>query len=101
MFILFLILSIMLLLGALLYYNTEYDFKPLPVILLLVSLAFNIVAVTTGIDYGKDVGKAAGRVQGLVESGKYVIVTNEDYSLKELETFMKVNGCYLKENSTK
>lgn len=37
------------------------------------------------------------RVKALVESGKYEIVTNEDYSLKELEQFMNVGGVYLKE----
>lgn len=42
-------------------------------------------------------GYASGRVAGLVESGKYEIVSNEDYSLKELENFLNVNGMYLKE----
>lgn len=37
------------------------------------------------------------KVDALVESGHYEIVTNEDYSLKELEQFMKVGGVYLKE----
>lgn len=37
------------------------------------------------------------KVDALVESGHYEIVTNEDYSLKELEQFMKVGGFYLKE----
>lgn len=101
MFVVCLLLSIMFLLGAILYYSNEYDFKPLHVIFLLASLSFTVAAVATGVEFGRDAGKAAGRVQGLVESGKYIIVTNEDYSLKELETFMKVNGCYLKENSTK
>lgn len=37
------------------------------------------------------------KVETLVESGHYEIVTNEDYSLKELEQFMNVGGVYLKE----
>jgi hypothetical protein len=37
------------------------------------------------------------KVDTLVESGHYEIVTNEDYSLKELEQFMNVGGVYLKE----
>lgn len=38
------------------------------------------------------------KVDTLLESGKYEIVTNEDYSLKELEQqFMKVGCVYLKE----
>lgn len=37
------------------------------------------------------------KVDTLVETGKYEIVTNEDYSLKELEQFMNVGGVYLKE----
>lgn len=42
-------------------------------------------------------GCASGKVEGLVKSGKYEIVSNEDYSLKELENFLSVNGVYLKE----
>lgn len=37
------------------------------------------------------------KVEALLETGKYEIVTNEDYSLKELEQFMNVGGVYLKE----
>lgn len=42
-------------------------------------------------------GYSSGRVKGLVESKKYEIVSNEDYSLKELESFLSISGVYLKE----
>lgn len=42
-------------------------------------------------------GYDAGKLAGLVDSDRYEIVSNEDYSLKELKTFKKVNGHYLKE----
>ena len=38
-----------------------------------------------------------GKIQALVESGKYEIVTNEDYSLKELDEFINIGDVYLKE----
>ena len=38
-----------------------------------------------------------GEVQGLLCSGKYEIVLNENYSLNELKSFIKINDYYLKE----
>ena len=38
-----------------------------------------------------------GEVQGLLCSGKYEIIDNENYSLNELKSFIKINGVYLKE----
>ena len=60
---------------------------------IIMGLVFNLVAIFWGVEYGKQVG----RVNGLVESGKYEIVTNDDYSINELEKFLKINGTYLKE----
>lgn len=37
------------------------------------------------------------KVNALVESGKYEIVTHDDYSMNELKQFMSVGGVYLKE----
>lgn len=37
------------------------------------------------------------KVNALVESGKYEIVTHEEYSLNELKQFKNVGGVYLKE----
>ena len=65
----------------------------LKVVIFIFGIALNIAAVVSGVSFGETVGK----VEGLVESDKYEIVTNEDYSLKELETFLKINGVYLKE----
>lgn len=37
------------------------------------------------------------KVDALVESGKYEIVTHDDYSMNELKQFKNVGGVYLKE----
>ena len=87
-----LIMGLLLIIGSIysIYRNGFYDVAVMGIIL---GLAFNLVAIVWGIEYGKNVG----RVNGLVESGKYEIVTNDDYSMNELETFLKINGVYLKE----
>ena len=85
----FLLLVSFLALGAI-FYNASTVLK---VVIFVFGIALNIAAVLSSVSFGEDVGK----VEGLVESGKYEIVTNEDYSLKELETFLKINGVYLKE----
>ena len=92
MFIFLLFISF-LILGAVFHSLLEDEATVLKVVIFVFGIALNIAAVVSSISFGEDVGK----VEGLVESGKYEIVTNEDYSLKELETFLKVNGVYLKE----
>ena len=92
MFIFLLFVSF-LALGAIFYNALKDEAKVLKVAIFVFGIALNIAAVVSSVSFGEDVGK----VEGLVESGKYEIVTNEDYSLKELETFLKVNGVYLKE----
>ena len=89
----FLLLFSFLALGAILYNSLEDEFTVLKVVTFVFGIALNIAAVAFGVSFGENEGK----VEGLVESGKYEIVTNEDYSLKELETFLKINGVYLKE----
>lgn len=64
----------------------------LKTVIFIFGIILNIVAVVSSASFGENVGK----VKGLVESGKYEIVTNKDYSLKELETFLKIEGVYLK-----
>ena len=87
-----LIMSLFLTIGALyyIYRNSSADVALMGIIM---GLVFNLVATLWGVEYGKQVG----RVNGLVESGKYEIVTNDDYSINELEKFLKINGTYLKE----
>ena len=87
-----LIMGLLLIIGSIysIYRNGFYDVAVMGIIL---GLVFNLVAIVWGIEYGKNVG----RVNGLVESGKYEIVTNDDYSMNELEKFLKINGVYLKE----
>ena len=87
-----LIMSLFLIIGAL-YYIYRNSFTDVALMGIIVGLVFNLVAVFWGVEYGKQVG----RVNGLVESGKYEIVTNGDYSINELEKFLKINGTYLKE----
>ena len=92
MFIFLLFVSF-LVLGAIFYNALEDEATVLKVVIFVFGIALNMAAVLSSVSFGEDVGK----VEGLVESGKYEIVTNEDYSLKELETFLKINGVYLKE----
>ena len=92
MFIFLLFLSF-LALGVIFYNALEDEVTVLKVAIFVFGIALNIAAMAFGVSFGENEGK----VEGLVESGKYEIVTNEDYSLKELETFLKVNGVYLKE----
>ena len=61
--------------------------------LLLIDIFFFMVVAITGSYYFYK----EGEVQGLLCSGKYEIVSNEDYSLNELKSFIKINGYYLKE----
>lgn len=89
----FLLLFSFLALGAILYKSLEDEFTVLKVVTFVFGIALNIAAMAFGVSFGENEGK----VEGLVESGKYEIVTNEDYSIKELETFLKINGIYLKE----
>ena len=61
--------------------------------LLLADICFFMITTISGAYWGYK----EGEVQGLLCSGKYEIVSNEDYSLNELKSFIKINGYYLKE----
>ena len=87
-----LIMSLFLTIGSL-YYIYRNNSNDVALMGIIMGLVFNLVATLGGVEYGKQVG----RVNGLVESGKYEIVTNDDYSINELEKFLKINGTYLKE----
>lgn len=94
----FVLLSLSLIMGPFLtigalYYFYRNGFTDVALMGIIVGLVFNLVATLWGVEYGKQVG----RVNGLVESGKYEIVTNDAYSINELEKFLKINGTYLKE----
>ena len=94
----FVLLSLSLIMGPFLtigalYYIYRNKSTDVALMGIIMGLVFNLVATLGGIEYGKQVG----RVNGLVESGKYEIVTNNDYSINELEKFLKINGTYLKE----
>ena len=61
--------------------------------LLLVDIAFFMMTTISGAYWGYK----EGEVQGLLCSGKYEIVDNDNYSLNELKSFIKISGYYLKE----
>ena len=61
--------------------------------LLLVDIAFFMITTISGAYWGYK----EGEIQGLLCSGKYEIVSNENYSLNELKSFVKINVYYLKE----
>ena len=92
MFVLLLTVGLLLVAGSICYIYRK-GFTDISVMALLVGLIFNLVAIFWSVEYGKNIG----RINGLVESGKYEIVTNDDYSINELEKFLKINGTYLKE----
>lgn len=91
MFVLFLMIGLFLIAGAV-YYIYRKGFTDISIMALLVGLIFNSIAIIWGVEYGKNVG----RINGLVESGKYEIVTHDEYSNNELNEFLKINGTYLK-----
>lgn len=61
--------------------------------LLLIDIAFFMITTMSGSYYFYK----EGEVQGLLCSGKYEIVDNNNYSLNELKSFIKINDVYLKE----
>ena len=91
MFFVFCIISIVLLVVAI--YISFFKDEDLGFTLLLVDIAFFMITTISGAYWGYK----EGEVQGLLCSGKYEIVSNEDYSLNELKSFIKISGYYLKE----
>ena len=85
------IISIVLLVVAI--YVSFFEDEDWGFALLLLDICFFIVVAISGSYYFYK----EGEVQGLLCSGKYEIVSNEDYSLNELKSFIKINGYYLKE----
>ena len=84
------IISIVLLVVAIyvsLFKDEDWGFT----LLLIDVFFFMVVAITGSYYFYKE-----GEVQGLLCSGKYEIVSNENYSLNELKSFIKINGYYLK-----
>lgn len=59
------------------------------------TLGVLILILSIGLFSNYNITKA--KVTALVESGKYEIVTHDDYSLNELKQFKNVGGIYLKE----
>lgn len=91
MFAFFCIISIVLLVVAI--YISFFKDEDLGFTLLLIDIAFFMMTTISGAYYFYK----EGEIQGLLCSGKYEIVSNENYSLNELKSFIKINGCYLKE----
>ena len=85
------IMSVVLLVVAI--YVSFFKDEDLGFTLLLIDIAFFMVTTISGAYWGYK----EGEVQGLLCSGKYEIVDNDNYSLNELKSFIKINGYYLKE----
>ena len=84
------IVAIVLLVVAI--YVSFFKDEDLGFALLLIDVFFFIVVAISGSYYSYK----EGEVQGLLCSGKYEIVSNEDYSLNLLKSFIKITGYYLK-----
>lgn len=90
-FAFFCIISVVLLVVAI--YISFFKNEDLGFTLLLIDVFFFMVVAISGAYWGYK----EGEIQGLLYSGKYEIVSNEEYSLNELKSFIKINGVYLKE----
>ena len=91
LFVFYCIVAIILLIVAI--YVSFFKDEDLGFTLLLVDIFFFMVVAVSGSYYFYK----EGEVQGLLCSGKYEIVSNENFSLNELKSFIKINGYYLKE----
>lgn len=91
LFAFFCIISVVLLVVAI--YISFFKDEDLGFTLLLVDIAFFMITTISGAYWGYK----EGEIQGLLCSGKYEIVSNENYSLNELKSFIKINDVYLKE----
>ena len=56
-----------------------------------------VLILTLSISFFSSYNINKAKVDALVESGKYEIVTHDDYSMNELKQFKNVGGVYLKE----
>ena len=89
----FICLGITIFILVLALYVSFIENKDLGVYLLLLDIfLFAMTTISGSYYFYKE-----GEVQGLICSGKYEIVSNEEYSLNELKSFIKINGYYLKE----
>lgn len=91
LFAFYCIVAIVLLVVAI--YVSFFKDEDLGFTLLLIDIFFFMVVAVSGSYYFYK----EGEVQGLLCSGKYEIVDNNNYSLNELKSFIKINGVYLKE----
>lgn len=90
-FAFFCVISVVLLVVAI--YISFFKDEDLGFTLLLVDVFFFMVVAISAAYWGYK----EGEIQGLLYSGKYEIVDNDNYSLNELKSFIKINGVYLKE----
>ena len=91
LFAFYCIIAIVLLIVAI--YVSFFKDEDLGFTLLLIDIFFFMVTTISGSYYFYK----EGEIQGLLCSGKYEIVDNNNYSLNELKSFIKINGYYLKE----
>ena len=91
LFAFYCIVAIVLLVVAI--YISFFEDEDLGFTFLLLDIVFFMITTISGSYYFYK----EGEVQGLLCSGKYEIVSNENYSLNELKSFIKINDYYLKE----
>lgn len=91
LFVLFLLLGISFISYGI--YHAFYNDLIIGVITFI--LGALILSLSIGLYSDYNVTKI--KVNALVESGKYEIVTHDDYSLNELKQFKSIGGVYLKE----
>ena len=91
LFAFYCIVAIVLLVVAI--YVSFFKDEDLGFTFLLVDIVFFMITAISGAYWGYKEGEG----HGLLCSGKYEIVSNENYSLNELKSFIKIGGYYLKE----
>lgn len=90
-FIFFLVLGLTLIVGGVYFYLNDEG------CLGIVSSIFGVMVLILSIIIFSIYSSNKYIVNALVESGKYEIVTHDDYSLNELKQFKNVGDVYLKE----
>ncbi len=63
----------------------------------VISSVFGVIVLVLGISVLSIETMNKSKVDALLETGKYEIVTHDDYSYNELKSFTCIDGVYLKE----
>ena len=63
----------------------------------IISSVFGVIVLVLGLTVFSIGAINKSKVDALLETGKYEIVTHDDYSYNELKSFTCIDGVYLKE----